>query len=98
MRTVYIGIGSNLNNREENCKNAIKRLIKNGIKVIKLSSAYETKPMGVQEQPNFINMVIKIIAGPTLKPPSSSVAPEAAYDNAGKVNSNKEKYNFFMIF
>ncbi len=59
MSTVYIGIGSNLGNREENCRNAIKLIIENGIKVTKLSSKLETDPWGVVDQPKFINMAIK---------------------------------------
>ena len=59
MSTVYIGIGSNLGNREENCRNAIKLLIESGIKVTKLSSKLETDPWGVVDQPKFINMAIK---------------------------------------
>ena len=59
MSTVYIGIGSNLGNREENCRNAIKLLIESGIKVTKLSSKLETEPWGVVDQPKFINMAIK---------------------------------------
>ena len=59
MSTVFIGIGSNLGNREENCRNAIKLLIESGIKVTKLSSKFETEPWGVVDQPKFINMTIK---------------------------------------
>lgn len=60
MHTAYIGIGSNLGNREENCELAIKLLIKNGITVTKRSSMLETEPWGVKEQPNFINMALEI--------------------------------------
>lgn len=60
MPTAYIGIGSNLGSREDNCTAAIKRLIDNGIKVLKLSSRIETEPWGVKDQPNFINMAIEI--------------------------------------
>ncbi len=57
--TVYIGIGSNLGNREENCLKAIRLLEERGIKVLKRSSLYETEPWGVKEQPMFINMVVE---------------------------------------
>ena len=60
MPTAYIGIGSNLGNREENCKGAIKLLEANGIKVTKLSSMIETEPWGVEDQPKFINMAVEI--------------------------------------
>ncbi len=59
MATVFIGIGSNLGDREENCRNAIKLLIERGIKVTKLSPKLETDPWGVKDQPKFINVVIE---------------------------------------
>ena len=66
MPTAYIGIGSNLGDREGNCKKAITFLIENSVKVTKLSSMIETAPWGVRNQPEFINMAIKIETG--LKP------------------------------
>jgi len=60
MPQVYIGIGSNLGNREENCKRAISLLIERGIKLIRSSSMIETEPWGIKEQPRFINMAIEI--------------------------------------
>jgi 2-amino-4-hydroxy-6-hydroxymethyldihydropteridine diphosphokinase len=60
MSIVYISIGSNLGNREENCRKAIKLLKENGIAVKKQSSMYETEPWGVKDQPKFINMAIEV--------------------------------------
>ncbi|MBI4945666.1 MAG: 2-amino-4-hydroxy-6-hydroxymethyldihydropteridine diphosphokinase, partial [Bacteroidetes bacterium] len=60
MAIAYIGIGSNLGNREENCKKAISLLEQNGIKVTKRSSFYETEPWGVKDQPKFINMAVEV--------------------------------------
>lgn len=60
MPTAYIGIGSNLGNREENCERAIRLLIEHGITVTKRSSMIETEPWGVREQPKFINMAVEI--------------------------------------
>jgi len=56
----YIGIGSNLGNREENCLRSIALLEKRGITVRKKSSMYETEPWGVKDQPRFMNMAIEI--------------------------------------
>lgn len=56
---VYLGIGSNLGQREENCLKAIELLGKKGIIIIKRSSLYRTEPWGVREQPDFINMVVE---------------------------------------
>lgn len=60
MSRSYIGIGSNLGNRHENCLHAIELLEKRGITVKKKSSLYETEPWGVNDQPRFINMVVEI--------------------------------------
>lgn len=60
MAIAYIGIGSNLGNRQENCLHAIELLQKKGIIVTKRSSLYETEPWGVKDQPLFINMAIEI--------------------------------------
>jgi 2-amino-4-hydroxy-6-hydroxymethyldihydropteridine diphosphokinase len=60
MSTVYIGIGSNIGNREDNCIHAIRLIEDNGIAVIKQSSMYETEPWGIKDQPSFINMAIEV--------------------------------------
>ncbi len=60
MPIAYIGIGSNLGNRKQNCLEAIRLLSGGGIAVRKQSSAYETEPWGVKDQPRFINVAIEI--------------------------------------
>ena len=60
MAIVYIGIGSNLGNREENCEKAINLISQKGIEVLKRSSFYETEPWGVKEQPKFINAALEV--------------------------------------
>jgi 2-amino-4-hydroxy-6-hydroxymethyldihydropteridine diphosphokinase len=60
MSTAYIGIGSNLGSREENCERAIRLLSENGITVTKRSSIIETRPWGVTDQPEFVNMAVEI--------------------------------------
>jgi len=60
MSVAYIGIGSNLGDREFNCKQAIGFLRQKGTTVRKESSLYETKPWGVRDQPLFLNMAIEI--------------------------------------
>ena len=58
MPTVYIGIGSNVGEREENCLRAIALLDKNEVRITKRSEMYETEPWGVKDQRRFINMVV----------------------------------------
>jgi 2-amino-4-hydroxy-6-hydroxymethyldihydropteridine diphosphokinase len=60
MSIVYIGIGSNLGDREKNCSRSVDLLEKNGIVIRQESSLYETIPWGLRDQPLFLNMVIKV--------------------------------------
>ncbi len=60
MSITYISIGSNLGDREENCKQAINLIEKNGIVIKKQSRMYETAPCGLKGQPKFINMAVEV--------------------------------------
>ncbi len=61
MEIAYIGLGSNLGNRERYLLSALEKLKKDAQIVIKkVSSIYETAPVGVVDQPLFLNMVIEI--------------------------------------
>jgi 2-amino-4-hydroxy-6-hydroxymethyldihydropteridine diphosphokinase len=55
----YIGIGSNVGGREENCQKAIELLAEAG-RVVSISSLYRTEPVGYQEQEDFINAVAAV--------------------------------------
>ncbi|UCD54802.1 MAG: 2-amino-4-hydroxy-6-hydroxymethyldihydropteridine diphosphokinase [Candidatus Omnitrophota bacterium] len=61
---VYIGIGSNLGDRKANVERAIElvKLIK-GVEIERVSSVYETEPVGGPPQGKFLNGVLKIKAG-----------------------------------
>jgi 2-amino-4-hydroxy-6-hydroxymethyldihydropteridine diphosphokinase len=59
MAAVYIGIGSNLGDRHKNCLRAIELLRYNGLYVTNQSAMHETKPWGVTEQPEFVNMAVE---------------------------------------
>ena len=59
MSVVYIGIGSNIGKRKENCYRALTLLKQKGIKITKMSSFHETEPWGYKNQPSFLNMVIE---------------------------------------
>jgi dihydroneopterin aldolase / 2-amino-4-hydroxy-6-hydroxymethyldihydropteridine diphosphokinase len=58
MAMVYIGIGSNLGDKESNCREAIYRLQAAGCRVMKVSSVHITEPWGLRDQPLFANMAI----------------------------------------
>ncbi|MBA4348623.1 MAG: 2-amino-4-hydroxy-6-hydroxymethyldihydropteridine diphosphokinase [Thermodesulfovibrio sp.] len=59
MAIVHIGIGSNIGDRRANCMKAIKNIKNHDIDVKKISSPYETKPWGIKDQPDFINMTVE---------------------------------------
>ncbi|MGR3317163.1 MAG: 2-amino-4-hydroxy-6-hydroxymethyldihydropteridine diphosphokinase [Candidatus Anammoxibacter sp.] len=61
MTKAYIGLGSNLENREVMLATAIGKLGNNGyINVTKKSTTYETKPVGGPSQPDFLNAALEI--------------------------------------
>ncbi|MBV8552481.1 MAG: 2-amino-4-hydroxy-6-hydroxymethyldihydropteridine diphosphokinase [Acidobacteriaceae bacterium] len=56
-KRVFLALGSNLGNREQNLENAISALEREHVRVVKRSSVYETEPQDVADQPWFLNMV-----------------------------------------
>lgn len=57
---VFLALGSNLGDREDNIRIAIRKLGKENIFVpVAMSSLYETKAKYVIDQPDFLNMVLK---------------------------------------
>jgi len=59
--TAYIGLGSNMGDREEGLNHAVELLGKTeGIEVTAVSSYYNTAPVGYIEQPDFLNAAAEI--------------------------------------
>ena len=56
--TVYLALGSNLGDRFANLKQAIDSLTPQ-LEVKAKSSVYETPPWGFEDQPKFLNQVVK---------------------------------------
>ena len=56
---VYLCLGSNLGEREENLTRALT-LLSQKVKLEKVSSIYETEPVGYKEQPSFLNLACRI--------------------------------------
>ena len=59
MATAYLGLGSNLGEREENLRQALV-LLSAKVDFEDVSSVYETEPVGYKEQPLFLNLVCRI--------------------------------------
>ncbi|MBM4432645.1 MAG: 2-amino-4-hydroxy-6-hydroxymethyldihydropteridine diphosphokinase [Chloroflexi bacterium] len=54
--TVYLSLGSNMGDREDNLKKALDFLSQR-LRIEKVSSLYDTEPVGNPNQPRFLNMV-----------------------------------------
>lgn len=67
LSTAYLGLGSNLGDRAANLLRAVTALVGSDLRVTAASSIYETEPVGVANQPDFLNMVVAVTA-PRLEP------------------------------
>jgi 2-amino-4-hydroxy-6-hydroxymethyldihydropteridine diphosphokinase len=80
LNIVFIGLGSNEGNKIDNIRAAIKAISKLALcKIEKVSSLYETFPLGEVEQDNFINAVIKI---------KTSLNPTELFGELKKIEQN----------
>jgi 2-amino-4-hydroxy-6-hydroxymethyldihydropteridine diphosphokinase len=61
MRIGYLGLGSNVGDRESQLRRAIEALGAHGVQVEAVSSLYETEPVGeILDQPDFLNAAVRI--------------------------------------
>jgi 2-amino-4-hydroxy-6-hydroxymethyldihydropteridine diphosphokinase len=61
LRTGYLGLGSNVGDREANLRDARAALVRAGVEVVASSSLYETAPQGeLLDQPDFLNACLRI--------------------------------------
>ncbi len=56
----FLSLGSNEGNRVFYLRKAAARIEENEIKILKASSIYETQPMELKAQPDFLNQAVKI--------------------------------------
>jgi 2-amino-4-hydroxy-6-hydroxymethyldihydropteridine diphosphokinase len=60
-RTGYLGLGSNVGDRAEHLRAAVRLLREEGVEVDAVSSLYETEPVGeILDQPDFLNAAVRI--------------------------------------
>ena len=59
LKTVYLGLGSNLGGRHANLQEARERLQAGDLKITRASSIYETEPRDLPNQPWFLNQVLE---------------------------------------
>ncbi|MBI2936164.1 MAG: 2-amino-4-hydroxy-6-hydroxymethyldihydropteridine diphosphokinase, partial [Chloroflexi bacterium] len=67
MTEVFLGLGSNLGDREANLLRALKLLMAKGAKIVAVSPLFDTEPVGYLNQPRFLNAACQ--AETNLDPP-----------------------------
>lgn len=78
MATTYLSLGSNLGDREANIKSALKMLGQEA-RILKVSSLYETEPVGYKDQPWFLNLVCSL---------ETDLSPQALLELAKTIEKN----------
>jgi 2-amino-4-hydroxy-6-hydroxymethyldihydropteridine diphosphokinase len=81
---VFLGLGSNLGDREAAIDEALRRLAAiPGTRIVRAAAVRETEPWGVAEQPWFLNTVVEIKTG--AEPESLLAAVKAIEREMGRV-------------
>ncbi len=57
MIELYLSLGTNMGDREANLAQAIEQIEAGRVSITRLSSVYETEPVGLRDQPTFLNLV-----------------------------------------
>jgi len=60
MKKVFLGIGTNLGDREACLKSAIECIMESIGTVVRTSSVYETEPWGFSSDDQFLNMTVEV--------------------------------------
>ena len=60
MKTAYLALGSNLGKRERMLQAAVDALRAPDLRVVRVSSVYETEPRDFRGQPWFLNAVVEV--------------------------------------
>lgn len=75
---VYLSLGSNLGDSGQNLLDAVRELAIRGLEILDVSGIYLTEPIGLKEQPDFLNM---IVIGKTDLEPLSLLKQAAEVEN-----------------
>ena len=93
LQIVYLLLGSNLGNRKEILDKAIELLSQTVGIITSQSKDYETKPWGITDQPDFLNLAIAIHTN--LKPLEILKQTQSIENQLGRVR--KEKWGARLI-
>ena len=83
--TVYLGLGSNLGDREGHLERGLRALGARGVQVTAVSSIYETEPVGGPAQGPYLNLVA--VGETSLSPEALMQAALEAEGEAGRVRT-----------
>ena len=87
-RAAYLSLGANLGNREETLREAVRRLAAaDGVKMLAVSSLYETEPWGKKDQPSFLNIAVSLQT--TLTPEELLALAQAVETELGRVRHER---------
>jgi len=87
MNLVYVGLGSNLSDPEQQIRSAVKALAAHeNLEITKLSSLYFSRPMGPQDQPDYMNAVVELTT--MLEPLTLLEALQAIENKAGRIRKD----------
>jgi 2-amino-4-hydroxy-6-hydroxymethyldihydropteridine diphosphokinase len=86
--SAYVGIGSNLGDRLENLRTAVRELAGTpDVRFVRSSSVYETAPVGGPEQGDFLNAVVEIST--ELEPRALLEALQLIENELGRVRAER---------
>jgi len=58
--TAYLALGSNVGDKLNNIQTAVAEILRIPAKIIEMSHIFETEPVGIKDQPMFLNCCIEI--------------------------------------
>ena len=59
MKRIFLGLGSNIGDRERNLRMAVERLTSREVRILHISRIYETEPLDYKDQAWFLNQVVE---------------------------------------
>jgi 2-amino-4-hydroxy-6-hydroxymethyldihydropteridine diphosphokinase len=59
LKVVYLSLGSNVGDREAELRTALSKLHSHDFQIERVSSLYETDPVEMRDQPQFLNIVLE---------------------------------------
>ena len=85
--TVYLGLGSNMGDRQGSLDKALDFLSQR-LQVEKVSPVYDTEPVGNPEQPRFLNMVCQVYT--SLTPMALLTLAKGIENKLGRVHGKRD--------